>query len=258
MTTKFIFRILTTSLIVLYGLSDVVAQSAKKVYWQTGAGITLQSFFGDLSVHDFNPLKKISNESDLGFYVQFTGNFTPLLSTKAQFIHGKMRGSNPESGYYFNAGFNELTIIPRLNINSLFLHQQSSRFQAFIVGGVGLINFRSTKYNIADGSLESSVGYNEKGKKQHNPVYSFVFPLGIEATYAINARWGIEAGYTMRLHNTDNIDAHIGSTNINDRYSVTHLGIIYTLNGSPGRNIEALDCSPGDGVSRIKKKGRLF
>ncbi|MDD2527671.1 MAG: hypothetical protein PHW35_10900 [Lentimicrobiaceae bacterium] len=254
---KPMLRILFSMLLILPA-TELRAQPVSSAYWQLGGGITIQSFFGDLSVHDFNPGKKIKEESAPGFYFQFIRHLSPLFSAKIQFIHGRMKGANPESGFRFNTKFNELALLPRLNINHLISPRSTSRINTYVVAGVGIINFRARKFNLEDETPEASVGYDELGEKSGNAQNSFVFPLGMEVSFEINNNWALEAGYSMRLHNTDNIDAHIGSTNINDRYSVLHIGVIYAINKSQKNIIRQLDCPEGDGTSRVKKRGRLF
>lgn len=259
MIINFIPKILLTLLLASVSLSGLKAQPTSFGYWQFGAGATMQSFFGDLSVHDFDPVNKIKEESAPGFYLQATRHFSPLLSTKLQFIHGKMRGSNPESESRFENRFNELTLLPRLNLSHLISPQSAPRINVYLAAGVGVISFRAKKYNIGDGTLEEAVGYDEQGNKSGSAQISLVFPVGFEVTYAINNVWGLEAGYGMRLHNTDNIDAHAGSTSINDRYSVLHFGITYAINKSQKNGIRQLDCPEGSESSRVKKRsGRLF
>ncbi|MDY0343287.1 MAG: hypothetical protein RBR28_06920 [Lentimicrobium sp.] len=251
-------KILLSLLLVSLAFSGLKAQPTNFGYWQFGGGVTVQSFFGDLSVHDFDPAKKIKEESAPGFYLQLTRHFSPLFSAKMQFIHGRMKGSNPESGFRFETKFNELALIPRINLSHLISQGSSPRINAYVVAGVGIISFRARKFNMENGTLEASVGYGEQGEKSGNAQNSFVFPVGFEVTYDINNNWGLEAGYSMRLHNTDNIDAHTGSTNINDRYSVLHLGVTYAINKSQKNGIRQLDCPEGAEISRVKKRGRLF
>lgn len=239
-------------------MAGLKAQTVHFGYWQFGGGVTMQSFFGDLSVHDFDPVNKVKEESAPGFYLQSTRHFSPLFSAKLQFVHGRMKGSNLGSGFRFENRFDELAVIPRFNLSYLISPRSKSRTNIYIGAGAGLISFRASKFNLEDGTIEESVGYDVQGKRSGNARTSAVFPVGIEITIDLNNRWGLEAGYIMRLHNTDNIDVHIGSTNINDRYSVMHFGVTYAIDKPKKNRIRQLDCPEGAESSRLKKRGRLF
>ena len=96
----------------IYGVRD---------HWYIGPQIGLVSFFGDLSVHDFDPARKISDESDLGLGFIVGKSVNRLMDVRVNYLHGKMKGSNPGVDMYFKSNFDELGLGLTISLSRLIL-----------------------------------------------------------------------------------------------------------------------------------------
>jgi len=197
--------------------------------WYVGAKLGMVSFFGDLSVHDFNPVSKFTAESDMAWGIIAGKSLNRILDLKINLISGGMKGSNPAMDMYFSNSFSEISTGTAIDITRLIWPETNSRFHITAELAFGGIRYRSIKYRQSDDSYLSSVGYTASREISGSAKSAVVFPLGIGAGYMISNRWVISAELLYRLHNTDLLDSQIGSTGISDRYSFTSIGLVYIL-----------------------------
>lgn len=199
-------------------------------HWYIGPKISMVSYFGDLSVHDFNPIKKVSDESDFSWGGLIGKSVNRFVDLRASYNQGNMRGSNPGLDMYFKTIFNEINLEATIDLSRLSKPSKSNRFNLLATAGIGYLHFRSIKNRISDGSYLSSEGYTTQGKPSGKAGSSLIIPIGLELNYQPAKKWTVMLGFSFRLHSQDLLDSHIGSTGISDRYSMTSLGISYILN----------------------------
>jgi len=215
-------------------------------HWYLGPQICFVSFFGDLSVHDFDPVRKFTDESDLGFGFMVGKSITRLIDVKVNFCRGKMRGSNPDLDMNFKNDFNEADLEAAINLSNMIWPYNRSRFKLTANAGIGYISYRSIKYNISEGTYLSSEGYSQEKKPLGKAGSALVIPIGFELDYYFSHNWMLSGGFSFRLHNKDLLDSQIGSTGISDRYSVISAGLSYIINPIINKARKNPSRCPGD------------
>lgn len=235
---------LLTLLLVLFVTTQPVYSQVYGIRdsWNYGLKIGLASFFGDLSVHDFNPIRKITDESDFTIGFQIGKSLNASIDLKITYQHGNMKGSNPEMDMYFTNKFNEIALESAVSLSRIVWPETRSRFNLTLNAGLGLIQYRSIKYKLSDNSYLSSEGYNPQKEPEGDASLAMVFPVGAGLNYTINSHWIISGDFAFRLHNKDLLDSQIGETDIDDRYSIISIGIIYVVNPVKIRLRRSMNC----------------
>ncbi|MBK9359462.1 MAG: hypothetical protein IPN08_19165 [Bacteroidales bacterium] len=210
--------------------------------WYIGAKVGMVSFFGDLSIHDFDPVSKFTDESDLAWGILAGKSLNRIFDLKVSLISGAMKGSNPSMDMYFSNRFSEISTGTSIDITRLIWPQTVSRFHVTAELAFGGITYRSIKYRQSDDTYLSSVGYTSSREVTGSAKTAIVFPMGIGAGYRVSNHWVISAELLYRLHNTDLLDSQVGSTGISDRYSYTSIGLIYILFPVNQNRIKADEC----------------
>lgn len=219
--------IIITSLI-LIGTNSAFSQMQATNKWFIGANGAMISFFGDLSTKDYNPVSKTKTESDFGAGITIGRELHNLLSISAFLTSGQMRGNNPQLNYHFNSTINEISFLLNFNISNALLNNFSFPVMFYLTPGYGFLQFESIKRQI-----DNDVIVNEKDEP--DPDFKGVvrsanfFIGGIGASYSLSDNLSVTAGLGFRFTKSDLLDSHIGSTRINDRYSILSLGVIYKL-----------------------------
>lgn len=218
--------------------------------WYLGANSGIASYYGDLSFYDLDPVNKIRHES------RFVAGFTTGKSLnqwtdlEVNFYHGGLKGSNQNNDLFFTGNFTELTFIGNISLSRIILKQANQRFQVYLSLGAGSVIFRSSKSRISDKTYVSAVGLNSSGNKEGNPGMAAVFPAGILFSYDLNKSLVIRSKLAFRMPDDDLLDAHAGSTGINDRYSIATIGFIYRLSSVRPDKSGPLPCPEFSGLIR--------
>ncbi len=210
--------------------------------WMVGVQGGMVSFFGDLSVHDRNPVKKLSEESDFGFSFMVGKQLSRLISVKAGYLNGKMKGSNPELNSAFTSEFSEISFTTELNLTKLIVPSSNSRLNAVAVLGIGAIAGTVTKTLMTDGISDPSILPSETSDIKAEPV--LITGLGLD--YKLSRHWISAMRLGMRTTGIDNIDAHQGTAdnNANDYYTYLSVGVIYVISPVNGLSYKDYPCSP--------------
>ncbi len=233
LTNKFSRRIALIMVILsfYFGSNNAISQVYNiRDHWYLGPQISVVSFFGDLSVHDFDPVRKFTDESDFGLGIMMGKSITRLIDMRVNYCRGKMRGSNPGLDMYFKNHFNEINLEAVINLSNLLWPYNKSRFKVTANTGIGYVNYRSIKYSISTGTYLSSEGYSQEMKPLGKAGSSLSIPVGFELDYYLGRNWMISGGFSFRLRNEDLLDSQTGSTGISDRYSLTSAGFSYIIN----------------------------
>ncbi len=195
--------------------------------WYLGANSGIVSYFGDLSVYDLNPANKIRYESRFVAGLTAGKSLNQWIDLEMNFDFGGLKGSNKSNDLLFTGSFTELTINGHINLSRIIFQQKYQRFQFYLSGGAGTIFFRSSKSRISDKAYVSSIGKNSSGDKEGSPGIAAVFPAGILLSFDLGKSLVLTSRFAFRMPDNDLLDAHAGSTGINDRYSFTTIGFLY-------------------------------
>lgn len=143
---KNLARLWIPGLLILISINSQAQIYPAKAGWMVGVQGGMVSFFGDLGVYDRNPVKKLSQESDVGFSFMVGKQLSPLISVKAGYLNGKMKGSNPELKFAFTSKFTELSLTTELNLTKLISRSSDSRLNALAVLGIGHLMAQQPKH----------------------------------------------------------------------------------------------------------------
>lgn len=210
--------------------------------WMVGVQGGMVSFFGDLSVYDTNPVKKLTKESDIGFSFMVGKQLGSLLSAKASYLNGRMRGAHPELNYAFTGKFSEINLTTELSLTKLIARSSDSRWNALAVLGIGAFSGTATKtpMNVALIS-DPSVLSTETSDINSQPV--LITGLGLD--YNLKRNWISTLRLGMRTTGHDRLDAHEGAvTKKNDYYTYLSIGITYIISPATGIFAKDYPCSP--------------
>ena len=87
--------------------------------WSVNFNIGVTSFFGDLSVFDFDFVKKLSEESGLGVGIIFAKEISPVISFNTQLLYGRLKGTKESSNCYFRGSIIEGSFNGQINISQI-------------------------------------------------------------------------------------------------------------------------------------------
>lgn len=210
--------------------------------WFMGIDAGVSSFFGDLSVHDFQILKKINYES--GIAAGFSGgkSLNRWFDLELNVIKGRLEGSNSAGGLAFRTRFTELSVSGRANLTTLLFSKNTLPLHLYFTGGFGNVFFRAVKHNSSDNEPDNTVGYDDSGNRKGRPENAPILPVGFAIGFDLSKRVIFTGEFSFRLAHSDLLDAHKGSTGINDRYSIAVIGIRYRLTPVIKENSDAIPC----------------
>ncbi len=224
--------------------------------WVIGITPGMASYFGDLSVYDFEPVNKLGHESGPMVEVYAGKKLERYFEFGLSVSFGSISSAKPAANAKFLSSYVEYAFNTRISFADVLFPYRSRGFDFGFIGGVGLTQFRSASYTISDNSIIESNGLgadkNPAGKGQNDPHLI----TGYYLAFSINQNWILEHKMAGKLLTTDNFDSYIGSTGINDRLIFTGLGVKYIINQSFTMKYRDLPCAGSREWKRfqIKKK----
>ncbi|PKO97805.1 MAG: hypothetical protein CVU14_09395 [Bacteroidetes bacterium HGW-Bacteroidetes-9] len=224
-------------------------------HWYFGPQIGMASFFGDLSVHDFNLSRKISDESGFAWGLLAGKALNPKIDLRLNYLNGRLKGANPGIDMYFENNFSELNLGASVSISQLIWPGNTARFSLSANVAAGFIHFRAIKYKLSDNSYLSSEGFDPLKKKDGISESSLLLPIGLGLGFRLTNRLTLSGDFSYRLNNSDKIDSQIGNTGISDRYSVASVGCYYIIAPKTKLNGNYYD-SAGQGEQSNDRKVR--
>ncbi|MBN2173637.1 MAG: hypothetical protein JW731_05880 [Bacteroidales bacterium] len=184
--------------------------------WSINVSQGLTSYFGDLSIYDDNPIKKILYESGPATAATLTKMF-PIFGVSGQLLYGNLNGKN-NNDISFNARFLEYNLHGRIDFLKIFDKQNRLNFGFIGYAGVGQFIFKATRNIYEEGQQKSYV--NNTGTPE------FVFFLGTDIFYKINPRLDITADLALRQSQNDKLDNLVKNNNF-DYYTFLSMGVSY-------------------------------
>lgn len=197
--------------------------------WTVGFQGGITSYYGDLSRHDTDPLKKISVESDRYFGLAAGKKISPTFNIVLSFSDHKLTGKNSYESFSFSSSFKEILLGVDVSVMSILLSQTDSRFDLYGKAGGGIFIFDSFKV-ISDNANPD----NEDPEPDIDKTGT-VITGGFGTSYHVNSRWKVSLEFVGRIASSDLLDGFEGTSGIDDFYSTLGIGVTYTLNFKDGR-----------------------
>ncbi len=165
-------------------------------------------------------------EVNLGYGAYLKKQFSPMFSLQADFLKGKLSGTNENSDDIFGNG----TYNAGMNFETS-LNWQSGLTGNFQLGTVDFMRrenavgfFFSTGVNVANYEVTALQGATTLPESQTN----FSFPAGLGVKFKLGEVVNLDLGYKMYFLDADDLDgAYAGRTN--DTYSYGYAGLEFLL-----------------------------
>jgi hypothetical protein len=187
--------------------------------WNININGGLTSYFGDLSLHDFDVGAKLKTESGPAVSLILTKNiFKDAISLSGQLLTGKLEGR--KSNISFTAELLEYNLHARVDFVDLLMLKKSHAFGIVGYAGAGQFLFNTKKVVMEEGTVMNF---------EHNTrVPEFVFFFGGGMYYRVNSNFGITADLALRQCQNDRLDDYVKNDDF-DYYSFLSIGMSYYL-----------------------------
>jgi hypothetical protein len=206
------------------------------------------TYYGDLSTNNANVFKRIGTGSKFGIGVGMMKQFSPFFAIQAQFVTGSLYSSAADNTYFAGA-LTEFSLAARFDPLKL-VKDRSFWLSPYLSVGVGTFGYRSVRREIATNLvILPSFGYLEDGVTHSRKQTAMSMPITAGVSYQVLPYLQIELEHSIRLTNTDLIDCFKGPSTANDLYSLTSLGLRFTI---PVKNAQ------GTSSSRDRKRVPLI
>ena len=236
----------TTTLKIMILCSLAMALSAPVAFTQDSGltqGLSLKLspgalvFYGDMSQDDYNPFKKYPNSSKFGIGFGIIKQFKPYLGIQAQLVTGNLYSKyevadNLSASTYFEGSLTDFSISARFDPIHL-LKIENYGFSPYLSVGIATVAYRSVRRLVESNTvILPTFGYEDDGVTQSARQIAMSVPMAVGLSYQISPAFQLELEHSVRLTNTDLLDCLRGSTEMNDFYGFTSLGIRYTIGAS--------------------------
>lgn len=205
-------------------------------------------YYGDLSTDNLNLPKKIAIGSKFGVGAGIIKQFSPFFGIHAQFLTGSLYTVAADNTY-FAASLTEFSLSARFDPIKL-LKKKSFRLSPYFSVGLGTFSFRSVRREMNTNLvLLPSFGYNIDGITNATKINAMSLPIALGLSYKILPNLQVELEHALRITNTDLLDCFKGPSTANDLYSLTSIGLRFTIPTRSTGNIvqsNALENNPAE------------
>lgn len=232
-------KLLLVLLIVIVSLKSSFTQSFSPnssfvSYWQIQADAGTSLFFGDIKQYQWWPVYNYENEWKFALGLQLNKQISPVFAIRGQGLYGNLAGTRREWNKHFETNYFEFNLNTTVNINNIFARYRNDRFlNAYLIFGLGLINYNTSIYELGSNKLLQSVG-NGNGKSFGGRTLEGVFLGGLGLDFRLTNRMSLNLETANRIMNSDMLDGHISHFKY-DVYNITTLGIAYKFGYSNKR-----------------------
>ncbi len=196
---------------------------------QVNSGIS--SFYGDMSTSGCNPISIVKDNSNFGFSLTAIKEFNEWIGIQAQYMSGSLYSIHTGSNQYFSGSVNEFSVSGRFSPLGLAPNFKNKlMLQPYLTFGLGTFGYRSCKKHInTDEIYLPCYGYEDDGITKISRKNGLAMPLGLGLSIPINQNLSIDLNHTYQITNTDVLDATIGLSGKNDWYSLSSIGLRFTI-----------------------------
>ncbi len=194
-------------------------------YWQVNANVGNSLFFGDLKQKSFMPAS-ISGHTEwrMGAGLMLNRQFTPVFGLRAQVLYGQLSGISTSANRYFEGDYLDFNLNGTFSLNNLISgYNPERKLNVYLVAGVGLTNYNSSLYNLANASLINKMG-DGHGHGLGGRTLEGIMTGGAGLSYKINDKWNVNLESVSHVLNSDMMDMTVGGSKY-DMYNYTSLGV---------------------------------
>ncbi len=199
------------------------------------------TYYGDLSTNNLNLYKRVVNGSKFGFGAGMIKQFTPFFGIQAQFTAGSTFSHSDIDTTKFAGSLNEFSLSARFDPIRL-IKKKAYRLSPYVSVGVATFGFRSVRLgeqtNVV---ILPNFGYNTDGVTNARMQTAMSMPMAVGISYKLLPFMQIELEHSFRITNTDLLDCYKGPGTKNDMYSLTSLGLRFSIPGPDKGTPKAAD-----------------
>lgn len=200
-------------------------------HWYAKANVSINALFGDVSTYDYDPFKKMSQESGLSGGASFGKWVTTWGAAEFNFSLGNLYAF--KNNLEVNTNFYQYTIQGVINFNQLFdYYYAQTPFYVYGKIGYGLIDFNAILTDMNTGDTIRMQGVLTPHDKR---VSEWVIPLGVGGTYNFTDNLSMFIDFNYFYVDTDKLDGKFISSDTDfndnkDHYTTLSIGLMYTFN----------------------------
>lgn len=203
-------------------------------HWQIQADVGTSLFFGDIKQYQWWPVHNYENEWKFALGLQLNKQISPVFAIRGQGLYGHLAGTRRAWNKHFETDYFEFNLNTTVNLNNIFANYRNDRFlNAYLIFGLGLINYNTSIYELGTNKLLQSVG-NGNGKSFGGRTLEGVFLGGFGLDFRLTNQMSLNLETANRIMNSDMLDGHISHFKY-DVYNITTLGIAYKFGYSNKR-----------------------
>lgn len=211
----------------LYCQTDDTQSSPFLRNWSINLNAGPNLFYGDIEVYDFFPVMKNNNEWRTAYGLMVQKRLSSWFTLRGQMLNGKLSGTKRQYGKWFEADIFETSINATLDVSDLLWGQRDRTISIYIMGGVGLAQWRTELKEMNTNKVIRGNGLSEGGGIGGRTIEG-VLPFGLGLDLSLSKRWNINVEGTLRPVNSDLLDANKGDFPF-DFYSYNFVGVSYNF-----------------------------
>lgn len=208
---------------------------------QLSTGPTIH--YGDIMDHElFFPATDNNKAWNFSGAFALERRLNPYLSVRGQLLYGKLGGtrSSVTNPRYFEADIFDYSVQARIDLLNLFTNNNTNRnYNIYGLLGVGLSNWETDLINAKNNNILSRSGGVDVGMLKMT-TEGFI-PAGGGISYGLNNNFTLNLESTMRIANSDDMDAQKSGDSQYDMYSFTSLGLSYSFGGKQSKQSARMD-----------------
>jgi hypothetical protein len=186
--------------------------------WSISANCGRTSFYGDVSLYDYEFTEKIRKEGSWAWGVGISREFLDVFSIHGQYMKGELAGTNSRS--HFSSYISEFSANASINLLNLLIPDNQARFFPYIKVGMGQFTFQTRLiYNDPDKADITT--------KSQSP--EFILLYGGGACFVLSKAFDMQVEYMSRRMENDRIDG-ISNNNDYEYFSYLSVGLSYKIN----------------------------
>ncbi len=230
---KVIFLTFIFSIICLYIKAQIPKKDTKEYFnnsWMIDANIGRTNYYGNLSDKSF--FEKLKDETKFAYGITLSKQITPVIGLRVQLLNGKLTSSKDSCveenlmNLYFNSDIFEYNISSTFDLSNLIWgYNYDRKLNFYTAVGLGMANWKTKLMEQGTNKVIATNGFGGRGPNKRTT--EFVLPICLGLNYNIIDNLSINLETSMRILNSDILDAKEGGRLNNDMYSYNSIGITY-------------------------------
>jgi OOP family OmpA-OmpF porin len=188
----------------------------------SGGLLSPYTIFGSNRKQDFT-----SPKVNLGYGVYIKKQITPAVGIQADFLGGKLGGSNSQVNSFGNTYDSYSTklhyaasLSANVTVGNISWHDNKSAIQPYVSAGGGTMHYTPV---LTAGGTSTNFKTDNGGS-----INEFYIPVGVGVKFNIAKGINLDLGYQVNFVYSDNVDGFNYGSN-NDKFSYAHAGLEFAL-----------------------------